>query len=307
MKTIILIINYNNHQDLVHCIGACQKLRNQDFHILVVENGSAPTWVEQNKDWMLAHGLELKENQLYTSATLSYCISSENLGFGKGNNFGFEKIKASRWQPQFVWLLNNDAEPEPDALYFLEKSLESNLDAGFSGSVLFDFSNRKVIQGAGGELFPYLGITRHKLKGRSIDEIQAWPKDTDYQCGASLLVRWTMWEKWGGFDPDYFLYFEETDWQLHMRQKGWKNVLVPESRVFHAESKSTRKAPKLFFYHYFRSALLFLRKNYGGLIPWLGGCSLVLILMLRSGLRWGALQAGLSGIWDAAQLSLKRR
>lgn len=307
MKTIILIINYNNHQDLVHCIGACQMLRYKDFHILVIENGSETTCIGQNKNWMIAQGLEQKEPLFFFSSWLSYCISPENLGFGKGNNLGFEKIKTLGWQPQFVWLLNNDAEPEPESLNFLEKTLESNPDAGFAGSLLLDYSKREVIQAAGGVIFPFMGITRHNLKGRLWNDIKKWPKETDYQCGASLLVRWAMIEKWGGFDPDYFLYFEETDWQFQMKQKGWMNILVPESKVYHAESKSTRHAPRVFFFHYFRSALIFLRKSYGGLIPWMGGGFLILVLVVRSGFRWSAIKAGLSGIWSATNLSLIKK
>lgn len=298
MKTVILIINYNNHHDLVSCLASCERLEKQDFVVLILENGSSK-WTKENWNWMKNRGLEEKiPAELLWSERLVYFVSQQNLGYGRGNNKGFDLIKEWGLNPKYVWLLNNDTDLEPNSLTTLENQMDEEPDLGFAGSLLLDYSNRIQIQAAGGVVLPFLGITRHLLKGKNVSDVKSWPVKYDYQCGASLMARFDMIVAYGGFSPRYFLYFEETDWQLRMHKLGWKNRLVPESKVYHHESASTKNAPQSFYFHYFGSAIIFLRNQYSIFTCFIGFLSLLGILCWRSRLNWTLVSAGLKGMWN---------
>ncbi|HBR80032.1 MAG: hypothetical protein UX09_C0047G0003 [Candidatus Uhrbacteria bacterium GW2011_GWE2_45_35] len=64
-------------------------------------------------------------------------------------------------------------------------------------------------------------------------------KEIDYLLGASLLVRREAWEKTGGFDPEYFMYFEDQDLCRHLWQLGWKVMYYPESEIVHYHRRET--------------------------------------------------------------------
>jgi N-acetylglucosaminyl-diphospho-decaprenol L-rhamnosyltransferase len=73
----------------------------------------------------------------------------------------------------------------------------------------------------------------------------AWPmiqltQPTDWICGAAMMIRAAVFDRIGGFDENYFLYFEETDFCNRARQAGHATWYVPESRVMHIMGQSTK-------------------------------------------------------------------
>jgi N-acetylglucosaminyl-diphospho-decaprenol L-rhamnosyltransferase len=62
----------------------------------------------------------------------------------------------------------------------------------------------------------------------------------DWVPGASMMVRWSVIEKIGGLDENYFLYFEETDFCHRSFQAGFQTWYVPASRVMHIAGQSTK-------------------------------------------------------------------
>jgi GT2 family glycosyltransferase len=162
-----------------------------------------------------------------------------------------------------------------------------------------DFYQRNIIQAAGGEILPWFGVSRHLLKGKKKESVKFDNLISDYQCGASILVRYSLIEQYGGFRPDYFLYFEESDWQYRMNKIGWSNTLVATSMVYHKEGASTKNLPKHFYYHYFYSAIKFSRLNFQPIQNITSMLSLILLLILRSKFKYNLIKEGLRGIYFA--------
>ncbi|HBS81269.1 MAG TPA: glycosyltransferase family 2 protein, partial [Pseudomonas sp.] len=73
----------------------------------------------------------------------------------------------------------------------------------------------------------------------------------DYIMGCSLAFSAALTEEIGLMDEDYFMYFEEVDWQYRARSFGVSTRVIPESRLYHYGSLSlgSRSA----FYHYYRN------------------------------------------------------
>ncbi len=82
--------------------------------------------------------------------------------------------------------------------------------------------------------------------------------------GSCLLVRRTAFEQVGGFDPSYFMYFEDVDLCDRMGRAGWPSVYVPDAVVEHTGGHATRRAPKLMLRAHHLSAYRYLARRYAG-------------------------------------------
>ena len=93
-------------------------------------------------------------------------------------------------------------------------------------------------------------------------------RDVGWLSGACLLVRRTAFEEIGGFDEDFFMYFEDVDLGHRLGKQGYLNVYEPAAVVAHsgAHSTSTEFSSMLTAHH--DSAKRFLAKRYSGALLW---------------------------------------
>ena len=173
--------------------------------------------------------------------------SGRNGGFGAGNNAGIRAGLARGAAPDYVYLLNSDAFPDPGAIRALLDHLEAHPEVGLAGS---------YIHGPDGEphltafRFPSLwsefeGAARTgpitRLLARHVVPLPI-PERTvpvDWLAGASVMMRRRALDEIGLFDERFFLYFEETDLCRRARAAGWPTAYVRESEVTHIGSVST--------------------------------------------------------------------
>jgi len=111
-------------------------------------------------------------------------------------------------------------------------------------------------------------------------------REAEWLSGACLLVRRDLFERIGGFDEDFFMYFEDVDLGRRLGEDGWKNWYLPAAEVIHTGGQSTsREAPRMIVAHH-QSAYRYLAKRYSGAkyLP----LRLVLRLALGARARWNA-------------------
>jgi N-acetylglucosaminyl-diphospho-decaprenol L-rhamnosyltransferase len=108
---------------------------------------------------------------------------------------------------------------------------------------------------------------------------------TGWLSGSCLLLRTSAFRQVGGFDPGYFMYFEDLDLCERLGRAGWRSVYVPSAVVSHIGAHSTERHRIAMVREHHRSAYRYLSRKYAG--PWW----LPLRLMLRAGL---AVRSGLS-------------
>ncbi len=98
-------------------------------------------------------------------------------------------------------------------------------------------------------------------------DYRAWPhhavRDVDFVIGAAMLVRRSVIEEVGLFDPRFFMYSEETDWQQRMQRRGWKISFCPDAVVTHLGAQSSEKMKDRQFCEFNRSGAIYIRKHYG--------------------------------------------
>lgn len=172
--------------------------------------------------------------------------SGRNGGFGAGNNAGI-RAGLDSGKPDYVYLLNSDAFPAPDAIRHLRDHLEAHPQTGFAGSFIhgpdgvahqtaFRFPS-VVGEFEGAARFgPISRIFRSKIVAM---DVPAQTGRVDWLAGASIMMRAAVLDRIGVFDETFFLYFEETELCHRAAMAGWPTDYVVESRVEHIGSVST--------------------------------------------------------------------
>jgi len=135
---------------------------------------------------------------------------------------------------QALLLLNNDATLRPGSLQAAWEALQEFPDVGAVGGPIVLPGG--ALQEAGSIIFSdgsALGYGRGQ--DPNAGEFQ-FRREVDYCSGAFLLIRRAVFEALGGFDPAFApAYYEETDFCMRMRAKGWRVLYEPRAVIDHFE------------------------------------------------------------------------
>ena len=99
--------------------------------------------------------------------------------------------------------------------------------------------------------------------GQRDSEEYSVEKELMSSCGASLMMRKADFDHLGGFDAQFFMYYEDTDLSFRLRKMGKKIIYCPTAVVRHIHTGSSKEWSPMFCYHVFRNKLLFVYKNIG--------------------------------------------
>jgi GT2 family glycosyltransferase len=173
--------------------------------------------------------------------------SGHNGGFGAGNNVAIRLGLPGGARPDYVYILNSDAFPAPDAIRLLRDYLESQPKAGLAGSYIHGPDGephttcfRFPSAASEFEFAARTGPVSRLLAKRTVwMDLPEASGPVDWLAGASLMIREAVVRSVGTFDEAFFLYFEETDLCRRAREAGWATHYVRESRVEHIGSVST--------------------------------------------------------------------
>lgn len=212
-----------------------------DGALVIVDNDSGDGSFERLSQGVAERGWD------HGPQRLRVLQSGHNGGFGAGNNFGMRAGLPDGSAPDYIYILNSDAFPAPDAIRALLDHLEANPATGFAGSFIhgpdgvphrtaFRFpSIASELEGAA-RFGPISRLLRNRIVARPIPDRTC---RVDWLAGASLMMRRQVLDRIGLFDETFFLYFEETDLCRRAALAGWPTDYVVESRVAHIGSAST--------------------------------------------------------------------
>lgn len=155
-----------------------------------------------------------------------------NLGFLHNCNAGAQEARGR----YLVWL-NNDTLVQPGWLDALVEMAELQPSAGAVGAQLRYPDGR--LQEVGGIVWRD-GSAARVGDGQWPDpRLTVRPRDVDYCSAAVLLVRRSLWQELGGFDPRYApAYYEDTDLCFRIRAAGYRVLVEPRAQVVHFEGLS---------------------------------------------------------------------
>lgn len=240
----IVILNWNNWPDTLDCVASCRRLNWPNLRVVIVDNGSGD-------------GSEGILRERCPDAVIIQ--TGANLGFAGGNNIGIRH--ALETGADYVWLLNNDAVSDPDALAKLVEALQSAPSAAAAGSKVYYHDDPQRIWFAGGIW------TKGRLRVRQRGTGELDHGEYDYLCpvgsvsGCSMLIRSSVIREIGLLDESYFLYWEDTDWCARAQKNGYKVLFVPASRVWHKVSATVAPRSQLQYYYNTRNGLMFCMRH----------------------------------------------
>lgn len=217
MKTTVVIPNYNGIKYLENCIKSLLSAKEKgDFHILVVDNGSA--------DGSLDTAREYEEKGL-----LELAAFPENTGFCRAVNEGIRRCKT-----KYVLLLNNDTEVTEGFVKALEDFMDAHPKAFSVSSKMLSLKEKEIIDDCG-DLYCALGWAFGLGKGRSAS---LYEEDGPVfaACGGASLYRKIIFEKIGLFDENHFAYLEDIDIGYRALIYGYRNYYCHSAVVYHAGS-----------------------------------------------------------------------
>lgn len=246
MKVSAVVISHGHAAELEHSLPA---LAPQVDELLLIANipGSVPA--------SLPHGVRVLEN-------------AKPLSFAANANVGTKNTTH-----ELVLIANPDAIPDSDAVGILRDFMESRPRCGVAGpKMLYSDGSWQPSRRS----FPTIGATlirrtplrllfpplRWQRRHYLLDDRPTDPVPTDTMLGAFLLMRRTMLDEIGGWDPGYRMYCEDIDLNYRAAKAGWERWYVPAAVVRHeyAAVIDKRFLTRHTLWHA-RAMLRFLRKH----------------------------------------------
>lgn len=251
----IITINYNGINDTCKLIASIPE-ESLTTEVIVVDNASSNDEASEIE-------------RLFPKVTV--VRSKDNLGFAGGNNLGYKHSHG-----KFILFINNDTVFESSRIKPLIDRIESNENIGIVCPKIIFFDNPRLIQYAG--YTPLSSITlRNQAIGCGEQDNGQYNEahKTSYAHGAAMLVKRSAIEKVGTMPECYFLYYEELDWSMMMRRKGYEIWYEPHTTIYHKESKTTGRQSPLRQYYIVRNRLIFAKRNSEPKAKWLSYIYLV--------------------------------
>lgn len=182
-----------------------------------------------------------------------------NLGFSRAVN---QAVAASHGS--IIVVINQDLHLEPDSLRAVAEFLASR-EAVVGGRLFFADGSDQPSCGP----FPTLASTlwrlllpknirKNNLVAPNFEEARA----VDWVTGAFLAFPRKLFDKIGGFDEDYFMYYEDVDFCLRARRAGFPSYFLPSAKAIHVDPHSAREhVPDWLRREIRRSQMIYFRKH----------------------------------------------
>ncbi len=245
MSTAVLIVNYRTYPELAACLVSLRPHLEPDDEVVVVDYES---------------DREALGRAVGGGTNIATIARPDNLGFAAGVN-----LAAAASRAPFLLLLNPDTIVEGPVVRALEQWLTSHPDVGLVGARVLNADGSvqasarrfpNVTTWFGGRStwfssrFPRNWLSRRNLVG--LDAVA--PIEVDWVSGACLMTRRDVFDRVGGFDEGFFLYWEDADYCSRVAEAGFRRMYVPMASVRHAVGRSAEGDPVAAIRAFHRSA-----------------------------------------------------
>ncbi len=249
LKLGIVVVSFNKKIDIIKCLASC-KCKSVTISYYIIDNST---------DTNIAQEIEKFAN-LYGAF---YYKTQENIGFAKAVNIGIKKALQDKCD--YILLLNDDAFLEDNCISSLIQALENNKGALLAGPTIFYSAKPDVVWSSGGYFNKFLSKINliYKNKKLKISDLKTAKVHTvDFLSGCVLLIKKEAIEKIGYFDEDLFMYAEDLDYCLRVKQKGYKVLYVPFAFAWHDIDIINSRTNFFVMYHLARSNIIVRKKRF---------------------------------------------
>lgn len=177
-----------------------------------------------------------------------------NKGYSGGVNEGL-RYAMKNTESEYFLVINNDVSFEKNFFNTLLK--DSDQKEIRSPAILY--MNTNYIQNTGGKISLLLGGTRNINKNQPYKNMKK--ELPDFLSGCCFLLSRKVIEEVGYFDEDYHSYYEDVDFSIRAKRKGYILSIIPEAKLWHYHSASTESVPEYKIRMISRNSILFARKQ----------------------------------------------
>lgn len=254
----VTIVTYDCREDVLHCLDTIEKGGGAlDVEVVVVDNDSHD-------------GVVAAVRAGHPQVTV--VRRRRNAGFGRSHN-----LAAAHASGRYLLVLNPDTTVEPHAIEemvaFADARAADGRPVGVVAPMLLNpdgtdqLTARSFPTASAGifgrrspltRWFPNNPWSRRFLRADQVDRSRPWT--VDWVSGAAMLIPRDLFEDLGGFDPDFFMHFEDAELCARVGAADRDVWCVPQARIVHAEGGSRRGWPVSQVWYFHRGAYLFARK-----------------------------------------------
>ncbi|HAF61143.1 MAG TPA: glycosyltransferase family 2 protein [Anaerolineaceae bacterium] len=243
----IIIPTWNSFETLPITLERLEKQIFRDFEVIIVDNGSLsfnPKKIEEN----------------CRSFTPTIVHFEENRGFASACNYGVQLAEG-----EWLAFLNADAFPEKDWLDQFHKTYTQFPQAAALGSLITQYHHPDLIDGTG-DIYNFSGNAWKRGYGYPINTAPTQPERIFSPNAAAAFYKREIFLRVGGFDEDFFSYFEDVDLGFRINLAGGQCIFLPSAHVEHVGSASTGQDSDFAVYHHHRNSDWTFLKNMPGIL-----------------------------------------
>jgi GT2 family glycosyltransferase len=237
----VVIPSFDGRPMLAACLEGLrgQSVPRGEIEVIVVDNGST----DGTSEWLLE-----------TCPEVSVVRLEENAGFAEANNRGAEAARG-----EWLVLLNNDAVPAPRFLEALAATAAERAAPVVGGRILD--AGGEAVEFGGGDLGVFgFGFQRSSWQPGFREHADG--AELPFACGGAMLVRRDLFRSLGGFDRDYFAYYEDVDLGWRLWLSGERIVYAAQAEVRHLRHGTGRRFSERWrHFHWYKNGLQTLVKN----------------------------------------------
>lgn len=226
-KASFIIVNWNGQETIAECLDSIFSQTYKNNEIIFIDNNSSDDSLEL-----------VKKN--YTVDKL--IILDRNYGYAEANNLGLKHASG-----EYIALVNNDTVLKNDwlekAVAVFRKCEYKNL--GSVATKIINYHNKNLIDSAGVEYYGFGACWDYKNLLQDSPEVNQ-RKEVFGACASAALYRKELIDEIGLFDPNYFIYFEDTELAFRLRLFGYNCIYEPKAVSYHYGSRRRDKSNKFY-------------------------------------------------------------
>ncbi|RKT85431.1 N-acetylglucosaminyl-diphospho-decaprenol L-rhamnosyltransferase [Saccharopolyspora antimicrobica] len=251
----VVTVTYSPGETLGRFLDTLERATDRRPRVILADNGSTDGEPERAAE---------------ERADVDFVPTGGNLGYGSGANRGVAQLSS-----EYGWVViaNPDLEWQPGSLDELLAAAKRWPRGGSFGPLIKEpggevYPSARMLpsigRGAGHAVFGKVWPGNPWTRAYQQSEAQITERPAGWLSGSCLLLRREAFDSVDGFDPRYFMYFEDVDLGDRLRRKGWLNIYVPSAEVMHIGGRSTSKAAKRMLLEHHRSAYRYLADRHRG-------------------------------------------
>ena len=291
-KVAIIILNWNGWKDTIECLESVYQTEYSNYEVILVDNNSQDDSIQKIRDYCdgkievesdffnyssknkpiecveytekeTVGDREERHSRVLFNRRLVLIKNEKNHGFAEGNNIAIRHVLGVS-NPDYILLLNNDVVTDKDFLNNLVDSAEKEESIGITGPKIYYYSygsKTDIINFTGADIILWRGSEIRYGSNQPDGEEWNHARTVDKLEGSCMLIKRRVFEKIGLLDAKYFAYWEDTDFCMRAKKNGFRSIYVPDSKVWHKGSSSSKRKSGVYEYYMTRNMFWFIRKN----------------------------------------------